>query len=75
VSLRILPGVVAVLVGAMLVTAVFVPYVAHGYRRRGQLGPGYALLAAAALVEAALEWESGFGTSVLRAGRGQQPRV
>jgi glycopeptide antibiotics resistance protein/uncharacterized RDD family membrane protein YckC len=52
VNVRILPGVVAIAAGAMLVVAAFVPYVARSYRRRGELGPGHALLAAATLVYA-----------------------
>jgi glycopeptide antibiotics resistance protein/uncharacterized RDD family membrane protein YckC len=52
VSLRIYPGVVAVMIGAILVVAAFVPYVARSYRRRGELGPGHALLAMTSLVYA-----------------------
>ncbi|WP_433273772.1 VanZ family protein [Pseudonocardia xinjiangensis] len=51
-NVRILPGVVAIGVGAVLVVAAFVPFVARSYRRRGELGPGHALLAATTLVYA-----------------------
>jgi glycopeptide antibiotics resistance protein len=52
VGVRVLPAVIAVVVGALLVVVAFVPYVARSYRRRGELGPGRSVLAAAALVYA-----------------------
>jgi glycopeptide antibiotics resistance protein len=47
---RVLPGLLAVIAGTALVVVGFVPFVVRSYRRRGELGPGRALLAAAALV-------------------------
>ena len=46
------PALVAALVGTGLAVVAFVPYVALTFRRRGDLGPGRALLALAALVHA-----------------------
>jgi len=51
-STRILPAVIAVLVGAALAIVLLVPFVAASYRRRGELGWGRAMLAAGALVYA-----------------------
>ncbi|KAA5825935.1 VanZ family protein [Saccharopolyspora hirsuta] len=45
-----IPAVVAVAVGGLLAIALFVPYVARQYRRRGELGIGNAALALAGLV-------------------------
>ncbi|QUH06054.1 VanZ family protein [Saccharopolyspora erythraea] len=44
------PGVLAVAIGLVLAIALFVPYVARQYRRRGELGPGHAGLAFAGLL-------------------------
>ncbi|MDA3648725.1 VanZ family protein [Saccharopolyspora indica] len=49
-STRMLPAVVAIVLGALLAIALFVPYVARQYRRRGELGIGNAALALAGLV-------------------------
>ncbi|SHJ95545.1 Glycopeptide antibiotics resistance protein [Pseudonocardia thermophila] len=51
-TVRIVPAVIAVVAGAGLAMVLLVPYVAASYRRRGELGWGRALLAAAALVYA-----------------------
>ncbi|MCP2260764.1 RDD family protein [Streptoalloteichus tenebrarius] len=47
---RLLPALVAVFAGAVLAVLLFVPYVARQYRRRGELGPGRAVLALGLLV-------------------------
>ncbi|OZM83946.1 VanZ family protein [Pseudonocardia sp. MH-G8] len=47
---RILPAVIAVVLGGVLAVVLLVPYVAMAYRRRGELGPGRAVLAFAVLV-------------------------
>ncbi|TQM06132.1 VanZ family protein [Pseudonocardia kunmingensis] len=47
---RIVPAVIAVFLGVALAGVLLVPYVAVVYRRRGELGPGRALIAFAALV-------------------------
>ncbi|WP_219418659.1 VanZ family protein [Pseudonocardia nigra] len=47
---RIAPAVIAVVLGVAFAGALLVPYVAVAYRRRGELGPGRAALAFAALV-------------------------
>ncbi|WJL94104.1 VanZ family protein [Microbacterium sp. ET2] len=47
---RITPGIVAVLLGAFAGVALFVPFVAISYRRRGRLSAGRLLLWAAALM-------------------------
>lgn len=49
-STRIVPAVVAIAVGSVLAVALFVPYVARQYRRRGELGIGNAVLAVSGLV-------------------------
>lgn len=49
-------AVLAVLLGALLLPVLFVPYVAWTYRRRGTLGSGHAVLAAAAVVYAMALW-------------------
>ncbi|SHG09938.1 VanZ family protein [Streptoalloteichus hindustanus] len=51
-SNRVLPAVVAVFAGLVLAVLLFVPYVARQYRRRGELGPGQAVLAFGLLVHA-----------------------
>ncbi|WP_433871922.1 VanZ family protein [Saccharopolyspora sp. CA-218241] len=49
-SSRLMPAVIAVVLGTALAVALFVPYVARQYRRRGKLGVGHAGLAFASLV-------------------------
>ncbi|RKT81959.1 Glycopeptide antibiotics resistance protein [Saccharopolyspora antimicrobica] len=49
-STRLIPAVVAIVLGALLAIALFVPYVARQYRRRGELGIGNAALALGGLV-------------------------
>ncbi|WP_432487178.1 VanZ family protein [Kineococcus sp. SYSU DK018] len=48
----LMPAVVAVAGGVLLASALFVPYVAVQFRRRGTVGPAPALLALAVLVHA-----------------------
>ncbi|WP_214367252.1 VanZ family protein [Pseudonocardia sp. H11422] len=47
---RVLPAVVAVLLGGLLAVALLVPYVAVSFRRRGALGAGHVVLAVGTLV-------------------------
>ena len=49
-------AVLAVMLGGLLLPVLFVPYVAWSYRRRGTLGSGHALIAAAAVVYAMALW-------------------
>jgi VanZ like family/RDD family len=51
-SARLSPAFLAVGLGAVLVLALFVPYVARQYRRRGELGFGHAALSVAGLLYA-----------------------
>lgn len=51
-SVRLTPVLVAVVLTAVLVVALFVPYVARQYRRRGELGFGHAALSMAGLLYA-----------------------
>jgi hypothetical protein len=47
---RLSPAFIAVLAGVVLAIALFVPYVARQYRRRGELGLGHAMLSFAGLL-------------------------
>ncbi|MER7014739.1 VanZ family protein [Saccharopolyspora sp. NPDC000359] len=49
-STRLIPAMVAIVLGGLLAFALFVPYVARQYRRRGELGMGNAALALGGLV-------------------------
>lgn len=49
---RLLPAIVAAVLGAVLALVLLVPYVGVQYRRRGTLGPGRVLLSFATLVYA-----------------------
>ncbi|ASO19353.1 glycopeptide antibiotics resistance protein [Actinoalloteichus hoggarensis] len=48
-SIRVLPGFVALTIAVVIAALAFLPYVARQYRRRGQLGLGHALIAFAFL--------------------------
>ncbi|APU13880.1 MULTISPECIES: VanZ family protein [Actinoalloteichus] len=48
-SIRVLPGFVALTLAIVVAALAFLPYVARQYRRRGQLGLGHALIAFAFL--------------------------
>lgn len=47
---RIIPAIIATAVAVVVAAALFVPYVGHQYQRRGEFGPGRAVLAFAVLL-------------------------
>lgn len=49
-------AVLAVLLGLIILPLLFVPYIAWSYRRRGTLGYGHALIAAASVIYAMALW-------------------